>query len=254
MSRSVLWIIALWGIFGLWGAASVQAQTVAPNIPAPTPVFPLNQPQSFRYSDAQGTGTITFVDFGPDSVTGFDLLQVTITQNGFTYSGSGITTPIPGAARPYTDLVSFTVVGANGTAYFYEGKMGLGVEFQGQGTYHPVNAPTQVANWGLLFTPGGGGPPTTPTLTLGLDRGCGSVYPLGASMLITYGSSVNDTLTLLDQRNGTTTTLFANVPVVAGQTYSLSTFVANIAGPRTLILMDSSGAQAVCSFTGSSVF
>ena len=81
------------------------------NHAAPSTIFPINQPSTFRYTDAQGIGSITFADLGLDQGTGFDLLRVTIAQNGATFDGSGIATPIPGAAGPMRDLVSFTVVG-----------------------------------------------------------------------------------------------------------------------------------------------
>jgi hypothetical protein len=252
MYRSFLLAVALIGTMGLVAAPRALAQAPTPNIPitGPSTIFPVNQPVTFRYSDTQGFGSITFVDLGLDQVTAFDLLKVTIAQNGVTYMGSGIATPIPGAPRPLTDLVSFTVVNPSGVAYFFEGKMGLGVEFQGSGTYHPVSDPTQIANWGLLFTPGVPPPPPTSALSLSLDRGCGSVYPVGSPMVITYSATTNDTLTLLNQRNDGTFIIFANQPVVAGQTYSISTFVSNVRGPRTLILRDQAGVQAVCPFTG----
>jgi hypothetical protein len=261
MKRSLCLAVTLIGWMGLFAAPHARAQGTNPNItpqpgiptPSPSPVLPINQPVTFRYSDAQGFGSITFTDLGPDPMTNFDLLRVNITQNGLSYNGSGIATPIPGAPRPLTNLVSFTLIGPDGTSYFFEGKMGLGVEFQGTGTYFPVNNPTQTASWGLLFAPGVPGPtpgPTPTSLSLGLDRGCGSFYPLGASMVISYSASANDTLTLINQRNDGTFTIFSNQPVTAGQTYTYSTFVSNVPGPRTLILMDSAGVQSSCTFTG----
>jgi hypothetical protein len=227
-----------------------------PNIPTPAPstIFPINQPSTFRYTDPQGMGSITLVDLGLDPGTGFDLLRVSIAQNGESFNGSGMATPIPGAARPMNDLISFTVVDRNGVAYFFQGKMGLGVEFQGQGTFHPVTNPTQTANWSLLFLPGPPPPTTGPpptTLSLSVDRGCGSNYPIGASLVITYRATANDVLTLQIRRSdGTRSVLFANQPVMGGQTYSVSTFVSSLLGQRTLSLTDSSGAQAICSFIG----
>jgi hypothetical protein len=251
MSRSFLLLAALIGTLGLAAPPRALAQSPSPNIPIPAPstIFPVNQPVTFRYTDAQGAGSITFTDLGLDQVTSFDLLRASITQNGVTYNGSGIATVIPGAARPLTDLVSFTVVSPTGVAYFFEGKMGLGVEFQGSGTYHPVSDPTQIASWGLLFVPGPPAPGPA-ALTLSLDRGCGSTYPAGGPMVITYSSSVNDTLTLIDQRSDGTFAIFANQPVIAGRMYSISTFVSTVPGPRTLILRDTAGVQAVCTFTG----
>jgi hypothetical protein len=251
MRRPYLVPAALIAMMGLIGTARVQAQGINPNIPTPAPstIFPINQPATFRYTDQQGVGTITLTDLGLDQTTGFDILRVTIAQNGLTYSGSGIGTPIPGAVRPLNNLVSFSVISSAGIAYFFEGKMGLGVEFQGQGTYFPVNNPTQIQTWGLLFTPNPG-PPQATTLTLNLDRGCGSFYPIGASQVITFSASTNDTVSLLNQRSDGTFVLISNQPVVAGQTYAYSTFVGSFVGQRTLILRDTAGVQVSCTFFG----
>ncbi len=264
MKQSIRWTLALVGTLGLLVPLNARAQTMPnalppiasvqpqPNIPVtPATIFPINQPSTFRYSDAQGLGSITLVDLGLDRGTGFDLFGVRIAQNGRTFSGSGIATPIPGATGVMRDLVSFTITGPNGDAFFYEGKMGLGVEFQGQGTFHPVNDPTQNMTWNLLFVAGTPPPgPQSTTLSLSLDRGCGSVYLPGTPMVITYSASVDDTLTLLNQRSDGTFTIFANQPVRGGQTYSISTFAGSQAGPRTLILMDSAGVRTTCTFTG----
>jgi hypothetical protein len=254
MKRSLLLAAALTGTMGLLALPGAQGQQPLPNIPAPTPttVFPINQPVTFRYTDAQGMGSITFVDLGPDQVTAFDLLRVSITQNGVTYNGSGITTPIPGAPRPLTNLVSFSVASPNGVAYFFQGKMGLGVEFQGNGTYFPVSDPTQVASWGLLFAPGTPTPGPPPSaLSLSIDRGCGSGYPIGGPIVITYSAAANDTLSLVSYRSdGTQGVVFTNQPVIGGQSYSVSTFVSNVPGQRTLVLSDTAGAQTTCGFTG----
>jgi hypothetical protein len=261
MKSALVVTMALIGMLALPAPPHAQAQAPNPSLipgpgPGPSLVFPLNQPVTFRYTDAQGTGSITFVDLGTDPLTTFDRLQVTVAQNGFSYTGAGIAAPLPGAPPPLTNLVSFTVVGLYGATYFFEGKMGLGVEYQGSGTYFPVNNPTQTATWGLLFAPGVPTPgppppvPPPPALSLGVDRGCGRVYPLGATMVITYSAPTNDTLTLTDQRLDGTRVLLTNQPVIAGQTYSYNTYVDFVAGPRTLILTDPAGAQATCSFTG----
>ncbi len=251
MKRSFLSAVLLLGTISVLAAPHVLAQQTIPT-PAPTPVLPLNQQVTFRYTDAQGFGSISFTDLGPDPTTGFDLLKVNITQNGVSYNGSGIATPIPGADRPLNNLVSFTVVGPSGNPFFFEGKMGLGVEYQGSGTYFPVNNPTQTTTWGLLFTPGVPAPgPSPTTLTLNIDRGCGSGYPINGPIVITYSASANDTLTLVSQRSdGTQAVVFSNQSVVAGQTYSVSTSLSSVPGQRTLTLSDTSGAQVTCTFTG----
>jgi hypothetical protein len=207
MKQSVFVMMTLIGAMSLAGAPCARAQSSfpstsapqpGPNIPTGTTVLPLNQPSTFRYADPQGMGSITLTDRGPDPVTTFDLLQVSIAQNGAIFRGSGITTPIPGAAQPFNNLVAFTVIAPNGTAFFFQGKMGLGVEFQGQGTFHPVNDPTQRANWSLLFLPG---PNTGATLSLSVDHGCGGAYVLGAPLVITYSASMDDRLTLMIRRS-----------------------------------------------------
>ena len=230
----------------------VQAQQ--PAIPQPSPLPP-NQPVTYRYSDNDGFGSITLTDLGPDTGTGGHILRVSIVQNGFQFDGSGLTYPLPNEPRPLNNLITFTVQAPGGVPYFFQGKMGLGVEFQGSGTFHPVSDPTQSAPWGLLFTPGVPTPTPVPapgpTLTLSIDRNCGSVYPIGAPITITYSASTNDTLTLISHRSdGSQSVVFANQSVQAGQTYSVSSFVGNVLGQRTLVLTGASGAQAVCSFTG----
>src|SRR5215472_4120097 len=124
MKRSLSLAAALIGMMSLLATSRVQAQSPVPNIPAPGPstVFPVNQPVTYRYTDAQGAGSITFTDLGLDQTTAFDVLRVNISQNGVSYNGSGITTVIPGAPRPLTDLVTFTIVSPAGLAYFYQGK------------------------------------------------------------------------------------------------------------------------------------
>jgi hypothetical protein len=60
MKRSFFPAVALIGLLGWLGGPAARAQ--APTIAPPTttaPVFPINQPQTFRYTDADGMGTIT---------------------------------------------------------------------------------------------------------------------------------------------------------------------------------------------------
>src|SRR5438067_13685248 len=106
-------------------APALRAQEIAN-----TPPLPLNQSVTFRYTDADGMGTITLTDLGPDSATGGDQLLVNILQKGVRYSGSGISLKISDN-RPDTYLVTFDLLSPGGTSYFFQGKMGLGVEFQG---------------------------------------------------------------------------------------------------------------------------
>jgi hypothetical protein len=226
----------------------VQAQQ--PAIPQPSPL-PANQPVTYRYTDNDGFGSITLTDIGVDPGTGGHVLRVSIVQNGARFDGSGLTYPLVSEPRPLNNLITFTVQAQGGVPFFFQGKMGLGVEFLGSGTFHPVSDPTQSQPWGLLFSPGVPNPTPGPTLTLSIDRGCGSLYPRGAPIVIRFSSSVNDTLTLVSQRSdGSQSVVFANQTVQAGQMYAISSFVGNVVGQRTLVLTDGSGATATCSFTG----
>jgi hypothetical protein len=240
------WPLALFLALSTLSIPRVQAQQ--PAIPQPSPLPP-NQPVTYRYSDNDGFGTITLTDIGVDPGTGGHLLQVRIVQNGTTFDGSGLTYPLPTEPRPLNNLITFTVQAQGGVPFFFQGKMGLGVEFQGSGTFHPVSDPTQSQPWGLLFVPGNPNP--GPTVTLSIDQGCGSTYVRGQPIVIQFGSSVNDTLTLISQRSdGSQSVVFANFAVQAGQTYSVSSFVGNVVGQRTLTLTGTSGGQATCTFTG----
>ena len=62
MKRSFFPVVVWLGLLGLLSMPIVRAQ--APTIAPPTtavPVFPINQPQSFRYTDADGMGpSVTF--------------------------------------------------------------------------------------------------------------------------------------------------------------------------------------------------
>jgi hypothetical protein len=225
-------------------ALSVTSTALAQGILQP------GQSATYRYSDPDGLGTITLTDAGTDASTGGEQLRVNIVQNGNQFNGSGLVYPLAGATPPQNNLITFTVQDVAGRAWFYQGKAGLGVEFQGSGTFHPANDPTQVRNWGLLFVPNPGpGPGPVETLTLNIDRGCGSTYPLNAPIRVTFSASVSTTLTLISMRaDGSQSVIFSNVPVAAGQTYSVSSFVAPIAVARTLVLSDTNGVQTTCGF------
>jgi hypothetical protein len=90
-------------------------------------------------------------------------------------------------------------------------------------------------------------------LNLSIDQGCGATYHVGQGIRINFSASANTTLTLVNQRaDGTQQILFANQPVLAGQTYSLTGIVGSQLGGRTLILTASPGASATpatCQFT-----
>src|SRR5438094_6564806 len=72
------------------GAFAQQPTTLQPATPQP-PFLPLNQPTVFGYADAQGTGTLTLTDIGPDPATGGREFKVSILKNGVKADGSGLT-------------------------------------------------------------------------------------------------------------------------------------------------------------------
>jgi hypothetical protein len=230
--------------------AVAAALVAAPAARAQVSFLPPNQPATFRYTDPDGVGTITLTNTGTDTATGGVQIRVTIVQNNVQYNGSGLVYPLAGVPQPNNNLITFSVQAATGQTWFYQGFVGLGVELQGSGTFHPLNNTAQVRNWGLLFVPNPGpGPGPIETLTLSIDRGCGSTYPLNSPIVIRYGASVNTTLTLVSMRaDGSQSVIFTNVPVAAGQTYAVQSFVAPIPVGRTLVLTSASGVQTACGF------
>jgi hypothetical protein len=134
------------------GVSAQQPTVVQPATPQP-PLIPLNQPTVFGYSDAHGTGTLTLTDIGPDPATGGREFRASIVKNGVKADGSGLSyllaEPTPGS----NNLLTFSVVAPNGTALFYQVKMGGTAQFQGQGTFHTVADPTQIATWNIFPLP-----------------------------------------------------------------------------------------------------
>jgi hypothetical protein len=96
-------------------------------------------------------------------------------------------------------------------------------------------------------------PPTTLTLQLSINKGCGGQYRPGDPFIVTYGASANTNLTLIYRRfDGTQFAIFTNKPVMGGQTYTYSATIGNGMGGRTLILQTeppTPGVQATCDFT-----
>src|SRR5947209_13846512 len=131
-------------------SVSAQNPTVLqPATPQP-PFLPLNQPTVFGYSDAQGTGTLTLTDIGPDPATGGREFKVSILKSGVKADGSGLTYLLNEPTPASNNLLTFSVVAPNGIALFYQVKMGGTAQFQGQGTFHTVADPTQIAVWNLF--------------------------------------------------------------------------------------------------------
>jgi hypothetical protein len=140
-------------------AASAQAQG--------QPAAPANPPLVFAYHDAQGNGSFTMLDVGPDSGTGGRQIKVTLTQNGRSYYGSGISFPLE-TTSPYTTLVSFTLVSVRtGISFHFSGKTISGITLSGSGIYTRSGVPEQKADWNIVLGGGGGGT-TGPSALRGL--------------------------------------------------------------------------------------
>src|SRR5437660_3004274 len=112
-------------------------QTNQPKILHPSPL-PLNQPVTYSYTDAQGTGSITLTDVGADLATGGRELRVSLVKNGAHADGSGLTYLLTDPPPALNNLITFSVVAPDGTTLFYQGKMGVNGVFQGHGTFHLV--------------------------------------------------------------------------------------------------------------------
>lgn len=129
-----------------------QPTMLQPATPQP-PVFPLNQPTVYGYADAQGSGTITLTDIGADPATGGRELRVSILKNNVRADGSGLTYLLADPPPALNNLITFSVVAPDGTALFYQGKFAGTAPVQGQGTFHTVADPTQIAAWSLFAPP-----------------------------------------------------------------------------------------------------
>jgi len=145
--------------------AVVMAALAAPAARAQT------QPTVFRYHDADGDGVLSMLDLGPDAATGGHQIKVSLTQNGVTYLGSGITLQLD-TQLPVPTLISFALVDPRGTSYQFQGKMISGITLSGQGTYNLVLAPERKENWSIVL---GGG--TTPSGIRGVAM-AGPIFPL----------------------------------------------------------------------------
>jgi hypothetical protein len=143
MRSAVRTVIALAGAIAALPAPAARAQT---------------PPTVFRYHDADGDGVFSLYDLGPDSATGGRQIKVTLTQNGVTYQGSGITLQLS-AQLPVPTLISFALVDPGGTSYQFQGKLTSGITLSGQGTYNLVLMPQQKSSWSIVLggvTPGSG--------------------------------------------------------------------------------------------------
>src|SRR5437870_1112934 len=92
-------------------------------------------PTVFHYHDSDGDGIFSLLDLGPDSATGGHQIKVSLSQNGVTYQGSGITLQLD-PQPPTPTLISFALVSPQGISYQFQGKLISGITLSGQGTYN----------------------------------------------------------------------------------------------------------------------
>jgi hypothetical protein len=100
---------------------------------------------TYIYRDAQGPGRITVTDMGAPQGGESRAIEVTILQNGFTYSGSGYSYALS-PNNPQL-LLSFMVQDARGQDYVFQGTLMPGVGVTGGGTYHTQGFPGWTYWW-----------------------------------------------------------------------------------------------------------
>jgi len=142
--RGGYWRLALAMVLAL-------AATVTPAAQAQT------QPTLFHYHDADGDGSLSLLDLGPDPATGGHQMKVSLSQNGVTYLGSGITLQLS-TQLPIPTLISFSLVSPQGASYQFQGKLISGITLSGQGTYNLTVVPERKASWSIVL---GGAVPGT---------------------------------------------------------------------------------------------
>jgi hypothetical protein len=144
-------------------APAARAQTPAP-------------PTVFTYHDAQGQGRFLLYDAGADDATGGRTIKVSLTQNGLSYYGSGITLPLE-TTMPFKTLISFTLVSARtAISFHFAGTTISGITLSGQGTYHRAGVPEQKATWSIVLGGGGGGT-VGPSALRGVAQ-AGPIFPV----------------------------------------------------------------------------
>src|SRR5262249_1740832 len=103
-----------------------------------TSVF--NQP--FQFTDFRGTGTLTVNPLTSGSTRlSYQPVQVSLVQQGFTSSGSGVYHEFQddGVGLPPTVLLSFALADPNGSTRFYQGTLTpTTISTQGSGTSWPT--------------------------------------------------------------------------------------------------------------------
>jgi hypothetical protein len=161
--------LALLSLLALLSTPPARAQ--GPSIVAP------GQPMVFTYSDSQGSGRFSLQDAGADEATGGRLIKISLTQNNFSYYGSGFTLPLE-TTSPYTTLISFTLVSARtGISFQFQGKLISGITVSADGTYHRAGVPERRSRWNIVLAGGGGGGTTGPSAIRGVAM-AGPIYPV----------------------------------------------------------------------------
>src|SRR5437868_3422361 len=98
---------------------------LAPAAHAQATLPPPFSTRTYIYRDAQGPGQISITDVGAPEGSSSRLINVTITQNGFAYTGTGYSYALS-PNNPQV-LLSFMVQDARGNDYVFEGTLMPGV-------------------------------------------------------------------------------------------------------------------------------
>jgi hypothetical protein len=144
--RALAGSIALLGLTTIMLAVPKMARAT---VPPPSPA------QRLQYQDSDGPGTLEITHLGPDAATGGVLIQVRLTQGGYSYTGAGFRlrtfTPPPGSYDMQTiDLVVFTLKDAYGRAFTFRGQIregGIFYHIEGSGRYGYAGSATDLADW-----------------------------------------------------------------------------------------------------------
>jgi hypothetical protein len=102
---------------------------------------------TFRYTDSQGPGCLTIASQGDDPAGGGTAISVTLTQNGASLSGQGEEWVIS-ATAPRTTALAFWLSDGNGSSFFFDGTMRMGVDtLNAQGQWTSLLDPTMTDQW-----------------------------------------------------------------------------------------------------------
>lgn len=105
---------------------------------------------NLSYIDAQGGGTVSFVNLGSDPAGVGAAIAVTLIQNGTTYQGRGFAQQT-GAVQ---FVASFWLVDGQGNAYFFVGTFNRGFnQWSAGGRYEVVGAPGSGGQWTMNTPP-----------------------------------------------------------------------------------------------------